>query len=138
MILGIGTDIVVVERVRGLWARKSTVAWERLLTPNERQFYKKRKDPVRSFAKVWACKEAIIKALGGVWSDFSWQQFEVTHTATGQPCGKLTQIVPALAQRLASRGTDIEDLVIHLSISDELSLVAAFCVAEIRISSAIR
>ena len=65
MIYGIGTDIVAVARLRGMWERHGEKALERLLAPQEMPDFAKAADKGRFLAKRFAAKEAFSKALDG-------------------------------------------------------------------------
>ncbi|MEY2777833.1 MAG: hypothetical protein RLY30_1931 [Pseudomonadota bacterium] len=131
MIIGVGTDLVETERLHSMWARWGARLAQRILGPQEQSVFFSRlsrgpqAEPmaVRYLAKRFAAKEAVGKALGcGLSSPMSLHSLEVLNDERGAP-----QPVPRgeLAEFLSSRGW-----VIHLSLSDERSLVQAFAVVE--------
>lgn len=130
MIRGIGCDVVEVSRVADVISKHGERFVERLLTENERPLYRKRKalGDSHAFAFVasrWAVKEAVSKALGtGIAEDVTFQSMEVMHNAKGAP---LMLFKDPLKERLMQEG-----LFVHVSITDEKSVVAAFAVAEQR------
>ena len=63
MIVGIGTDLVDLDRFRGLLDRRRSLV-ERLFTPGERAYAEAAHDPTERFAVRFAAKEAVLKALG--------------------------------------------------------------------------
>ena len=131
MIRGIGCDGVEVKRVADVSAKHGERFAERLLTPNEMPLYLKRKALGESHALAfiasrWAVKEAVSKALGtGISEDVTFQSMEVMHNDKGAP---LMLFKNSLKERLMSEG-----LFVHVSITDEKSVVAAFAVAEQRL-----
>jgi holo-[acyl-carrier protein] synthase len=64
MILGIGTDLCRVDRVRRSLSRFGDAWIEELFTLNERAWCLATSDPGLIFAKAFCCKEACAKALG--------------------------------------------------------------------------
>lgn len=125
MIHGIGTDIVAVERLRGLWQRHGDKALEKLLAPEEFADFAAAADKGRFLAKRFAAKEAFAKAFGsGVRAPVLLPSLGVSHDALGKP-----QFVfhDALAAAVAERG-----LTAHLSISDETDYAVAYVILEKR------
>ena len=131
MIRGIGCDVVEVKRVADVLAKHGERFVDRLLTPNEKPLYEKRKLLSREHALAfiasrWAVKEAVSKALGtGIADDVTFHSMEVMHNAKGAP---LMIFNEPLKERLMQQG-----LFVHVSITDEKNVVAAFAVAEQRI-----
>ncbi len=74
--LGIGVDIVSVERVKLLWVRYKKRFELKVFTPQEIKYAFKKKAPFQSLAGFFAAKEAYYKALGG-YSGFSFKEIEV-------------------------------------------------------------
>lgn len=134
MIRGIGCDVVEVKRVRDVLEAHGERFVRKLLTENERPLYQKRlslgKDHALAFvASRWAVKEAVSKALGtGIAEDVTFHSMEVMHNAKGAP---LMLFKDPLRARLMQEG-----LFVHVSITDEKSVVAAFAVAEQRLEGA--
>ena len=72
MIFGIGTDIVELSRVQGIYERYGEHFAERILMDEELELFRRANDPVRFLAMRFAGKEATVKAMGtgfahGVW-----------------------------------------------------------------------
>jgi holo-[acyl-carrier protein] synthase len=61
--LGIGIDLIEIERVERALERRPRLA-DRLFTPAELAYARKRARPGRHLAARFAAKEAVIKALG--------------------------------------------------------------------------
>ncbi|RUO31963.1 holo-ACP synthase [Aliidiomarina sedimenti] len=119
-VLGIGTDIVSIERIAGLLQRNPAFA-ERVLTPTERATFAQHSQPVAFLAKRWAAKEATAKALGTGIGQVSFQHIEVTRLPSGQP--QLQLHGAAQAQATALGATQF-----HLSLSDEREFAIAYVV----------
>jgi holo-[acyl-carrier protein] synthase len=123
MILGIGTDLVRVERLRSLLDRHGERLLQRLLHPDE-QVELPRARPEAFVAKRFAAKEALAKALGcGVGTHMALNEACVIHDAAGRPGLALGGAAARTAARLGVTR-------IHLSISDEHEYAQAFVVLE--------
>ncbi|MCA1937916.1 MAG: holo-ACP synthase [Dechloromonas sp.] len=123
MIVGIGTDIVAVARLRGMWERHGDKALDKLLAPDEREDFARAADKGRFLAKRFAAKEAFAKAFGtGVRPPVLLPAIAVSHDEQGKPVfnfhGQLADIV-------ANRR-----LTAHLSISDEAEYAVAYVLLE--------
>lgn len=124
MIYGIGTDIVEVSRIEDSLARFGNAFAMRILSEREMQEFVQSHTQARFLAKRFAAKEAFAKALGtGIRAPATFENIAVAHDDLGKP---VLDIAPALQQCLDSKGIRY----MHLSISDEKSLAAAFVVLE--------
>ncbi|HCX32263.1 MAG TPA: holo-ACP synthase [Rhodocyclaceae bacterium] len=123
MITGIGTDLVSIERMRGLVARHGARAASRILAAQEMAGYASAADPASFLAKRFAAKEAFAKATGsGVRAPVTLREVAVEHDALGRPSLAFSG---ALHVSMQARG-----LTAHLSLSDEAGLALAFVVIE--------
>lgn len=124
MIFGIGTDIVEVSRIEDSLARFGNAFAERILNESEWQSYMQSNTPARFLAKRFAAKEAFAKALGtGLRGPATFQNIGVTHDDLGKP---VLDIAAELQVLLDGKGIRY----MHLSVSDEKNLAAAFVVLE--------
>lgn len=124
MIFGIGTDIVEVSRIEDSLARFGNAFAERILNESEWQSYMQSNTPARFLAKRFAAKEAFAKALGtGLRGPATFQNIGVTHDDLGKP---VLDIAAELQTLLDGKGIRY----MHLSVSDEKNLAAAFVVLE--------
>ena len=122
MIVGIGTDIVSIERMAENIDRLGDSFARRLLVDTEWQQYQETKQKASFLAKRFAVKEAAAKALGtGFAQGVTWKQIETGHDDAGKPLLILTGVALELAQKLGVGAS-------HLSISDEKSHAIAFVV----------
>lgn len=86
MIKGLGTDIVEIDRIRGMIDRHGDSFLQRCFTPDEIAFAAKYKDPAVRYAGRWAAKEAVVKVLGtGFVKGITFHDIEVLPLHTGQP-----------------------------------------------------
>jgi holo-[acyl-carrier protein] synthase len=84
--LGLGIDIVEIERVRGLYERYPERFLERVYTPSERDRAHAMRDPTSFLAGRFAAKEAVLKVLGtGLTGGISWQDIHVIREPSGAP-----------------------------------------------------
>jgi holo-[acyl-carrier protein] synthase len=63
MVLGVGTDLVDLDRFR-LAAERTPGILQRYFTDGEREYAARRRDPIERYAARFAAKEAVLKALG--------------------------------------------------------------------------
>jgi len=81
MVIGIGIDIIDVERVKKL-AEKKTRFLERIYTPKEIAYCQKKRNQYQHLAARFAAKEAFFKAIGG---RISWLDVELSNLPSGKP-----------------------------------------------------
>jgi len=124
MILGIGTDIVDIERFRNSRTHMDNLA-KRICTDFELEEYFANIDELKSLylAKKWAAKEAVAKAFGtGIQGDTRFKSIEIRHNTNGKPVvcfnDKLRQTIESLRARC------------HISLSDTDTSVVAYSVIE--------
>lgn len=96
--IGIGVDLVEVDRMRTSLARTPTLA-ERLFTPAEQAYAKAARDPAERYAVRFAAKEAVMKALGVGLGAVAWHDIEVVRADSGAPSLVLTGRAAALADQ---------------------------------------
>lgn len=126
MIVGVGTDIVEVERIAKMFERHQDAFAKRLLSESELLELAQQTFPVRFLAKRWALKEAVSKALGtGFTQGVSFQEMTIGHTQAGQPILTLSHTTLKIANDLGITHWSI-------SVSDEKNSAVAFVVAEQR------
>lgn len=86
MIIGLGTDIVEIDRVRSLIERHGESFLNRCFTVDEIAYASKHRDTAVRFAGRWAAKEAVVKVLGtGFVKGITFHDIEVLPLDTGQP-----------------------------------------------------
>ena len=86
MILGIGIDIIEVERIQASHAKFGERFLNRILRPNEIKYCLSYKAPGPFLAARFAAKEAISKAFGtGIGAQLGWQDMEVGRKESGEP-----------------------------------------------------
>jgi holo-[acyl-carrier protein] synthase len=126
VIVGIGTDVVSIERIAGVLARHGERFVNRVLTTDERARYERTNEKARPghLAKRWAAKEAFAKAIGtGIHPPFTWHSITVGRDAKGKPL-----VIPSepMEQHLKSLGVTHA----HISLTDDAGVAVAFVVLE--------
>ncbi|HTS85795.1 MAG TPA: holo-ACP synthase [Usitatibacter sp.] len=124
MIVGIGTDVCSIERIRKSLDRFGDRLVNRILTPAERLRFARVRDKAGHLAKRFAAKEAFSKAIGtGIHAPFTWHSITVTRGAKGRP-----GIEPdtSMARHLQKIGVSKA----HVSLTDDGDVAMAFVVLE--------
>lgn len=81
MILGIGSDLCLIDRIRRSLNRFGATYVDYLFTADERRTCEIAPDPARYFARGFCGKEACAKALGmGMVAGIGWRDIEVLQT----------------------------------------------------------
>lgn len=120
MIIGIGVDVVDLERFRGVLERTPALR-ARLFTPAE-LVRDGEPRPAASLAARFAAKEALIKAFGSS-AGLSWQELEVVADDQRNPSLTLHEGARRVAEQ---RGVTS----VHLSLSHDGGIATAFVVIE--------
>ena len=124
MIFGIGTDVVEVSRIEASIEKFGDDFAQRILAESEMQSYLDSHIKPRFLAKRFAAKEAFSKALGtGLRAPATFQNIAISHDDLGKP-------ILILARPLQDFLTTKAIQQMHISISEEESLAAAFVVLE--------
>lgn len=127
MILGIGTDLAVIERVEKAINRHGDRFAQRILTESELERYRNHPHKSAFLAKRFAAKEATAKALGTGIGPISWQDMQVSRTEAGAP---VMQLLGAAADVALAKVSGDQTLICHLSITDDGGFAQAFVVLE--------
>ena len=126
MILGIGNDIVSVERIENLLDKFGERFIKKVFTKEERTRSLKKLKPAASLAKRFAAKEAAWKALGDEKQiGINWKDMEVRNNKSGKPFLELTG---KAAEQLKTLTPENMVARIDLSLSDELLYAQAFVI----------
>lgn len=121
MILGIGSDLIEIERISSIMERHGERFLEKFFSEKERQLGSQYKDPAAFYAGRWAAKESVAKALGtGFGEMLSWQDLEILPDSLGKP-------LVHLSKRAKAR---FEDPRILVTITHARKLAMAYAVWE--------
>jgi holo-[acyl-carrier protein] synthase len=121
MIIGIGTDIVQIDRIKQAVERQGYRFAERILCPSELSVFEQKNQSASYLAKRFAAKEAASKALGTGIGPISWQDMEISNNNAGAP---VLSFRGAAKERMESLGAHQ----VSISLSDELDYAVAFVV----------
>ena len=97
--IGIGTDIVELERFRITLERTPTIK-TRTFTAGEREYADAKNDPTERYAARWAAKEAVMKAMGVGLGEIAMADIEVIKADNGAPSILLHDTAAAKAAEL--------------------------------------
>ena len=90
-IFGIGTDIVNIKRMDKVIKKNNNSFRNRIFSKNEIIYGRKKKNPYPFYAKRFAAKEALSKALGtGIRKGINFKDIEITNDKFGKPLIKLS------------------------------------------------
>lgn len=100
-ILGIGTDIIEVDRIGQMIDKHDDLFLRRVFTPLEIEYCGGRKSAMQHYAGRWAAKEAALKALGTGWSrGIKWTDMEVANLMGGKPELKIHGVASEIATEM--------------------------------------
>ena len=126
MILGLGNDIIDIERIARTIARFGDRFLARVFTDAERARSDRRKDRAASYAKRFAAKEACAKALGtGLRHGVYWRDMGVINLPSGRPTLVLTGGAAKQLERITPPGYSAR---IDLSLTDDYPLAQAIVI----------
>lgn len=125
MIAGLGVDMVDIRRIEKLIHTHGAHFLDRTFTPAEQAYCNSKAQVGAAYAKTFAAKEAIIKALSHT-DGLKWHHMEIIRLPHGQPTIKLQ----GQAHDLALSRTHGQPYAIHLSLSDEPPYAVAYVILE--------
>ena len=113
-IFGIGTDIINIKRIKKALRKNNQIFKKRIFTTSEIKMCENRANKTECFAKRFAAKEALFKAVG-LPKKLQFNDVQITNTQSGTP-------------KFIIKGTSLKNLKklfknrkfkIHLSLSDD-------------------
>ena len=122
MIIGIGTDIIEIERIE-IAVKRTKGFINKLFTENEINIFESRGYKSEVIAGNFAAKEAVSKALGTGFRGFGVKDIEILRDELGKPVVNLNSNVYEILKR--------KDVNIHLSISHNRTSAIAYAVMEV-------
>ena len=130
MILGIGTDLIEIKRIKNIFNKWEFKFARKILNYRELQFFSNftghcsSSQCISYLAKRFAAKEAIGKALGlGIRYPVNFKSIEISNDFYGKP-------YPVFNDEL-KKFCDNNKYKLHLSISDQKKYAQAFAIIEI-------
>jgi len=126
MMIGMGSDLIDIRRIEKTLERFGERFTNRIYTELERTKSDKRMNRAASYAKRYAAKEAMSKALGtGFRRGVYWSDMGVINLPSGKPTMALTG---GAAERLDEITPEGMKAVIELTITDEPPLAQAIII----------
>ena len=123
--VGLGVDIVEIERMRGILERTDSFA-EKTFSEAERAYCDKKANPAAHYAARFAAKEAVVKALGTGFSEGIWvRDIEVVLDKKGKPSVVLTGKAKEVAD-----AQGVRELSISLSHTHTEAVACAMAITE--------
>ncbi|MGA2596271.1 MAG: holo-ACP synthase [Bryobacteraceae bacterium] len=102
MIVGIGTDLAEVDRIRAAIERHGRRFIDRVYTPSEIAYVERKANRYERYAARFAAKEAGMKAIGTGWRrGVRWQDFEVANLPSGKPVLTFHGVAAEFAKHLS-------------------------------------
>jgi holo-[acyl-carrier protein] synthase len=134
MILGVGVDLISVERIEKLLAQFPEKFPEKIFTKNEITKANKIKNSQENFlpralffSKRFAAKEAFSKALGlGIGRGIDFKDIEVENDENGKPQIRILNG----KESFIKKHFDCKNFAIHLSLTDENPMASAFVIID--------
>ena len=128
MILGIGTDLVNINRVRKVLDRFGDRFEKRVFSEIEIERSRRKYDPSSSYAKRWAAKEACSKALGiGLRMGISWKEMHIVNLKSGKPELLIEGRAKYILEEMTPRGFFPK---INVSLTDDYPWAKAIVIIE--------
>lgn len=85
-LIGIGIDVVEVERIKSSMDEFGARFVQRLFTEAEREYCERQQRPELHYAARFAAKEAVAKAFGtGIGKEIGWLEMEIVRRSSGEP-----------------------------------------------------
>jgi holo-[acyl-carrier protein] synthase len=104
MIVGMGVDIVEIEKLGLAMMRRGERLRNRAFTPGEIQYCEQRAHQYQHYAARFAAKEAVFKAIGSGWRNgVTWLDVEVFNELSGKPILRLNGKTLEFANTLGAR-----------------------------------
>ena len=113
-IYGLGTDIVNINRIKNVLGKKNKTFKNRIYTRFEIKTCEKRKNKVECFAKRYAAKEALFKAVGSN-NKLQFSDVEIRNNSSGAP----KFFIKGISLKNLKKIFKNKKFKIHLSLSDD-------------------
>lgn len=100
VLIGLGADLVEVDRIRGVLDRQGDRFLDRVFTAEERAYCQGRAEPHQHLAARFAAKEAVSKCFStGIGADLGWRSVSIYHGERHEPKVRLDDKGRALLRR---------------------------------------
>lgn len=119
ILIGLGTDVIEVERVREVLERQGDRFLQRVFTDEERAYCAGKAHPHKHYAARFAAKEAVSKCFAtGIGAELGWRSVSIHHGARQQPLVRLDAQGEALLRRVGATH-------VHVSLSHTEAMAVA-------------
>ncbi|QYM77992.1 holo-ACP synthase [Horticoccus luteus] len=120
-LIGLGCDVIEVDRVRGVLERQGERFLQRVFTDEERAYCGGMAHPEKHYAARFAAKEAVSKAFStGIGAELGWRSVSVYHGERHQPLVRLDEKGTALLAQVG--GTSV---IVTLSHTETVAMAVA-------------
>ena len=103
VMVGLGADLIEVERVRGVLERQGERFLERVFTDEERAYCARMAHPYKHYAARFAAKEAVSKCFStGIGAELGWRSVSIYHGPRHQPLVRLDEKGQALLAQVGA------------------------------------
>jgi len=128
-IFGIGTDIVNIRRMEKSLKNKKNNFKNRIFSKTEIHYCENKKNPFSFYAKRFAAKEALSKALGtGIRKGIYFKNVEVKNDSSGKPSISLSGSTAAFLKKKLKK----KKYYIYLSLSDDIPWAQATVIISVK------
>jgi holo-[acyl-carrier protein] synthase len=122
VLIGVGTDIIEVDRVRGVLERQGERFLQRVFTDEERAYCATMAQPHKHYAVRFAAKEAVSKCFAtGIGAELGWRSVSIYHGDRHQPLVRLDEKGAALLRHVGATH-------VHISLSHTETVAMAVAV----------
>lgn len=121
ILVGLGADVIEVERIRGVLERQGDRFLQRVFTEEEQKYCLGMKHPHKHLAARFAAKEAVSKCFTtGIGAELGWRSVSVHHGERHEPLVRLDEKGLALLAHVG--GTQV---LLTLSHTDTVAMAVA-------------
>ena len=121
VLVGLGADVIEVERIRGVIERQGERFLARVFTQEERDYCFKMAHPHKHLAARFAAKEAVSKCFTtGIGAELGWRSVSVYHGSRNQPLVRLDEKGLALLKEAGAT-----EVLLTLSHTDTVAMAVA-------------
>ena len=125
MIIGMGIDLIEIERITKALQRFGQRFENKIFTTYEQQYAREGQQSAARYAKRFAAKEAFFKALGAdVQRSSHWHDVEIRNAPSGQPFINISDKLNTLLKKKYGDSA----LAFHVSLTDTATLAQAFVI----------
>lgn len=119
ILVGLGADLIEVERVRGVLERQGERFLQRVFTEEERAYCSQMAHPHKHYAARFAAKEAVSKCFStGIGAELGWRSVSIYHGDRHQPLIRLDEMGAALLRQVGATH-------VHVSLSHTETMAMA-------------